>query len=231
MCRLTLVQILAKYRSYYLLLLLVFQIQICSISKQYLNERLWYNLGFSYVSHSTRCFLASFQNKFHSVDLRQISLTFQYFLKFVWESKLEALWKQPVIRQVVPIFLINLIASSSKPRWFKCKPPLFSSCKVIFPLPMISICKQCKYSFVIITVKEAFRLSVRVIKLKMTTLLSIRVFSINFFIRSSNLPTTTLNGSLIVLLVPACSIMLLGHSSDSGLIKSYMSSIVAPGSF
>ena len=66
---------------------------------------------------------------------------------------------------------------------------------------MISICKPCKCSFVLATVKEALPLSVH----EMTTLLSGRVFSINFF-RSSNLPSTTLDGSLIVLLVPTCNI-------------------------
>ena len=50
-------------------------------------------------------------------------------------------------------------------------------------------------------------LSVRVIKLEMTALLSGRVLSVNFF-RSSFLPSTTLDGSLIVLLVVStCNII------------------------
>ena len=78
-------------------------------------------------------------------------------LKFIWESKLEALWKLLVTRQVVAnflILLIKLIASLPKPLGFKCNLPLFSSFEVIFPLSMISICKPCKCSFVLITVKE-----------------------------------------------------------------------------
>ena len=35
---------------------------------------------FSFVSHSTRDFLAYLQSNLHSVDLWQIRLTFQYFL-------------------------------------------------------------------------------------------------------------------------------------------------------
>ena len=50
-------------------------------------------------------------------------------------------------------------------------------------------------------------LSVRVIKLEVTSLLSGRVLSVNFF-RSCCLPNTTLDGSLIVLLVvPRCNII------------------------
>ena len=94
---------------------------------------------------------------------------------------------------------------------------------------MVSICKPCKCSFVLITVQEVLPLSVLVIKLEMTTLLSGKVFSIDFF-RSSNLPGTTLDGSLTVLLVPTY-IILSGHFFNSGLILSYMSSIVAPGKF
>ena len=48
-------------------------------------------------------------------------------------------------------------------------------------------------------------LSVRVIILELTVLLSGKVFSVNCF-RSSNLPSTTLDGSLTMLLVPACNI-------------------------
>ena len=109
--------------------------------------------------------------------------------RFVWESKFEAFWKQPVTRQVVAIFLIfliKLIASLPKPLGFKCNPPLFSLFELIFPLPMVSTSKPCKCSFVLITVEEALPLSVRVIKLGMTTLLSSKVFSINLF-RSTNL--------------------------------------------
>ena len=39
-------------------------------------------LRFSFVSHSTRHFLAYFQSKLHSVDLWQVRLTFQYFLNW-----------------------------------------------------------------------------------------------------------------------------------------------------
>ena len=42
--------------------------------------RFWYDFDFSYVYHSTHHFLASLQSKFHSLDLWQISLTFQHFL-------------------------------------------------------------------------------------------------------------------------------------------------------
>ena len=66
---------------------------------------------------------------------------------------------------------------------------------------MISICKSRKRSFILITVKKALPVSVRVIKLGMTTLLPGRLFSRNFF-SSYNLPSTTLNGSLIALIVP-----------------------------
>ena len=52
-------------------------------------------------------------------------------------------------------------------------------------------------------VKKALLLSAHVIKLKMTTLLSCQVFSINLF-WLSNLLRTTLNGSLTVLISPAC---------------------------
>ena len=127
-------------------------------------------------------------------------------------SKLEALWKLPVTRQVVTIFLIlliKLIASLPKPLGFKCNPPSLSSFEVIFRLSMISICKPCKCLFVLITVKEALPLSVLVIKLKMTTLLSGKVLLINFC-RLSNLSSTILDGSLTVLLVPPCDI-LSGH--------------------
>ena len=99
-------------------------------------------------------------------------------------SKLEALWKLPVTCQVVTIFLIlliKLIASLPKPLRFKCNPPLLSSSKVIFPLSMTSICKPCKCSFVLITIKEALSLSVQIIKLEMTTLRSGKVCWINFF--------------------------------------------------
>ena len=92
-------------------------------------------------------------------------------------------------RQVVTnflILLIKLIASLPKPLGFKCNPPLFSSFEFMFPLLMVSTDKLCKSSFVLITVKESLPILVRVIKLEMTTLLSSKVFSINFF-RSSNL--------------------------------------------
>ena len=47
--------------------------------------------------------------------------------------------------------------------------------------------------------------AVRVIKLKMTTLLFGKVFSINFF-KLSNLPSTALDDSLTLLLTPTCNI-------------------------
>ena len=140
-------------------------------------------------------------------------------LKFSSVSKLEAFWKLLVTRQIITNFLIllmKLIASLPKPLGFKCNPPLLSSFEVIFPLSMTSICKPCKCSFVLITVKEALPLSVLVIKLRMKTLLSGKVCSINFF-RVSNLSRTILDGSLTVLLVPTCNIILSGHFFNSGL--------------
>ena len=120
----------------------------------------------------------SFNASFFSVSSEEVSFTrfmadwsdFWEFprlvkdLKFIWESKLEALWKLPVIRQVVAnflILLIKLIESLPKPLEFKCNPPLFSLFDVILPLSMISICKPCKCSFILITVKDALPLSVR----------------------------------------------------------------------
>ena len=104
-----------------------------------------------------------FNTSFFSVALEEVSFTrfmadwsdfsvFSKDLKFMWESKLEALWKLAVTRQVFAtflIFLIILIASLPKPLGFKCNPPLFSWFEVIFPLLMISICKPCKCSFVL----------------------------------------------------------------------------------
>ena len=100
-------------------------------------------------------------------------------LKFTSLSKLEALWKLPVTRQVLTTFLIlliKLIVSLPNPLGFKCNPPLLSLLEVIFRLSMTSICKPCKCSVALITVKEAF-----------------------------------LDGSLTVLLVPTCNIILSGH--------------------
>ena len=57
-----------------------------------------------------------------------------------------------------------MIASLPKPFGFKCNCPLLSLFEVIFPLSMTSICKLCKCSFVLITVKETLPLSVLVIK-------------------------------------------------------------------
>ena len=101
-------------------------------------------------------------------------------LKFIWESKLEDLWKLPVTRQIINflILLIKLIPSLPSPLGFKCNAHLLSSFEVKFPLLMISICKPYKYSFILITITESLLLSVRVIKLEMTTLLSGKVFSI-----------------------------------------------------
>ena len=79
------------------------------------------------------------------------------YLKFTSVPKLETLLKLPVTHQVVTnflILLIKLIASLPKPLGFKCNPPLLSSFEVTFPLSMISICKPCKSSFVLITVKK-----------------------------------------------------------------------------
>ena len=154
-------------------------------------------------------------------------------LKLTSVSKLEAIWKLPVIGQVVTnllILLIKLIASLPKPLGFKCNPPLLSSFEVIFPLSMILICKPCKCSFVLITLKEAMPLSVLVIKLEMTKLLSDKVCSVSFF-RWSNLSITILDGSLTVLLVSTYNIISSGQFFKSGLIQSYVSSIVAPGKF
>ena len=61
-------------------------------------------------------------------------------LKFIWESKLKALWKLLVTHQVVANFLIHLIkliATLPKPLGFKCNPSSFSSFEVIFPLSII----------------------------------------------------------------------------------------------
>ena len=63
----SLFQILVKYQSYQLLLLLAFQ--ICSVLCEYENGQLRYNLGFSYLSHLTRHFFAILQSEFYSVDL------------------------------------------------------------------------------------------------------------------------------------------------------------------
>ena len=103
-----------------------------------------------------------------------------------------------------------LIASLAKPLEFRYKPLLFSLFEIIFLLSLISTCKPCKCSFALITVKEALRLSVHVIKLEMITLLSDKTFSINLF-RSSNLTYTTLDGLLTILLVPTCNIILSEH--------------------
>ena len=72
-----------------------------------------------------------------------------------------------------------MIASLPKFLGFKCNPLLFNSFEVTFPLSMTSNCKPCKYSFGLITVKEAVPLSVRVIKLEMM-LHSGKVFSDKF---------------------------------------------------
>ena len=97
------------------------------------------------------------------------------------------------------ILLIKLIAILPKLLWIKCNRPLFSLCEVIFTLLMISICKPCQSLFVWITIKEILPLSVLVIKLEITTLLSGKVFSTDF-VRSNNLPSTTLDGSQHVIL-------------------------------
>ena len=85
----------------------------------------------------------SFNASFFSVSSEEVSFTrfmadlsdFSVFpkfvkdLKFIWESKLDALWKLPVTLQVVANFLIliiKLIASLPKPLGFKCNPPLLS---------------------------------------------------------------------------------------------------------
>ena len=85
----------------------------------------------------------SFNVSFFSVSSEEVSFTrfmadlpdFSVFpkfvkdLKFIWESKLDALWKLPVTLQVVANFLIliiKLIASLPKPLGFKCNPPLLS---------------------------------------------------------------------------------------------------------
>ena len=76
------------------------------------------------------------------------------------------------------ILLIKLIPSLPSPLGFKCNARLLSSFEVKFPLLMISIFKAYKYLFILITITESLLLSVRVIKLEMTTLLSGKVFSI-----------------------------------------------------
>ena len=85
----------------------------------------------------------SFNASFFSVSSEEVSFTrfmadlsdFSVFpkfvkdLKFIWESKLDALWKLPVTLQVVANFLIliiKLIASLPKSLGFKCNPPLLS---------------------------------------------------------------------------------------------------------
>ena len=85
----------------------------------------------------------SFNASFFSVSSEEVSFTrfmadlsdFSVFpkfvkdLKFIWESKLDALWKLPVTLQLVANFLIliiKLIASLPKPLGFKCNPPLLS---------------------------------------------------------------------------------------------------------
>ena len=95
----------------------------------------------------------SFSASFFSVSSEEVSVTrfmedwsdFSVFpklvkdLKFIWESKLEALWKLLVTCQVVAnflILLIKLIASLPKHLGFKCNPPLLSSFEVIFSLPI-----------------------------------------------------------------------------------------------
>ena len=91
---------------------------------------------------------------------------FDFSIKFIWDSKIEAFWKQPATYQGNAnflILLIKLIASIPKTLGFKCNPPLFSSFEVIFPLSMVSIDKPCKCSFVLIFVKETLPLLVRVI--------------------------------------------------------------------
>ena len=60
-------------------------------------------------------FFASLQGQFYSAELWQIRLIFHFFkklvkdLKFIWESKVKALWKLPITRQVVANFLFLLI--------------------------------------------------------------------------------------------------------------------------
>ena len=108
---------------------------------------------------------------------------------------------------------------------------------------MISICKPCKCSFVLISVKEALPLSVRVIRVRV----------INFF-KSSNLvrllrmtPNRVISPHVKHSLQThhvdstlkrrgnmesrwcVCRVILSGHFFNDGLI--YMSSIVAPGKF
>ena len=67
----------------------------------------------------------------------------------------------------------------------------------------------------------------------MAMLLSGKVFSINFF-KSSNLPSTNFDGSLTVLWVLTCNIILSGHFFNSGFFNSSIIVhviIVAPGKF
>ena len=100
-------------------------------------------------------------------------------LKFIRKLKLKTSRKLPVTYKVVVNFLIllmKLIASLLKPLGYKCNPPLFNSFEVIFPLSITSSCKPCKCTFILLTVKEILPLSVRVIKLEMTTLLSGKFF-------------------------------------------------------
>ena len=75
MCRLTLFHynclfILAKYKSYHLLLLLAFKLPIMIRFEFFLR-----------ISFNARQFLTPLQSEFSSLDLWQIHLTFQYFLK------------------------------------------------------------------------------------------------------------------------------------------------------
>ena len=141
-------------------------------------------------------------------------------LKFIWESKLVALRKLPLARQVAAnflIILIQLIASLPKPLRSRCNPPMFYSFEVIFSLSMTSNCKLYECLSVLITVKEALPLSACVNKLEMKTgkskngemktVLSGKVFSINFF-RSSNFRRTTLYGSFTLPLFPICNTFL-----------------------
>ena len=142
-------------------------------------------MGFSYVSNST-C---------HYECLFRVSSIQLVYFRFVWLfNKTYLRFKNWTLLKITSypsssckvLNSPHKVNSLPKPLGFKCNPLLFSSFEVIFPLSMISICKPCKCSFVLITVKEALPLSVRVIKLEMTKILSSKVFLINFH-RSSYL--------------------------------------------
>ena len=95
-------------------------------------------------------------------------------LKFIWESKLKALWKLLVTHQVVANFLIHLIkliATLPKPLGFKCNPSLFSSFEVIFPLSIILY-----YKVVVIVNKRTPPLSLQRMQLIAA---SVRTFKLN----------------------------------------------------